>query len=78
MMTVSAHTTLDVRGLSCPLPILWTHKELAALESGELLAMIATDPRYLKDIDSFCRQTGHQLIESSAQGKEFHFLICKS
>lgn len=77
-MTQSAHATLDARGLSCPLPILRTRKELAALESGELLAMIATDPGSLKDIDSFCQQTGNQLIESRTEGDEFHFLICKS
>jgi len=78
MMTESVHTILDARGVSCPLPILRTHKELAALENGELLAMTATDPGSLKDIDSFCRQTGHRLIESRTEDDEFHFLICRS
>ena len=76
-MTESPHTTLDARGLNCPLPILRTRKQLAALESGQLLEMISTDPGSLKDIESFCQQTGHHLMESRADGDEFHFLICK-
>lgn len=69
--------TLDARGLNCPLPILRTRKQLAAMESGQLLAMISTDPGSLKDIESFCQQTGHQLMQSRSDGGEFHFLIRK-
>ncbi len=37
--------------------------------------MITTEPGSQKDIDSFCRQTGHQLFESQFGNGEFHFLI---
>ena len=78
MMTETPHATLDARGLNCPLPILRTRKQLAGLESGELLEMISTDPGSLKDIESFCQQTGHRLPESQSKGGEFRFLISKS
>ena len=36
--------TLDVSGLSCPLPMLRAKKALATLQSGQELEVIATDP----------------------------------
>jgi tRNA 2-thiouridine synthesizing protein A len=76
-MMESPHATLDARGLTCPLPILRTRKQLAALEKGQLLEMLSTDPGSLKDMESFCQQTGHELMQSRADGDEFHFLIRK-
>jgi TusA-related sulfurtransferase len=39
--------------------------------------MISTDPGSL-NIESFCQQTGHRLLESQSNGGEFRFLIHKS
>ncbi|PVV06045.1 MAG: response regulator SirA, partial [gamma proteobacterium symbiont of Ctena orbiculata] len=65
-MSETTHT-LDARGLSCPLPILKTRKAIAALTSGDVLEIRASDPGSVKDLDSFCTQTGHQLITSEEQ-----------
>ncbi len=70
-------STLDTSGLNCPLPILKTKKAIAGLDSGALLKMVATDPGSVKDISSFCQQTGHELIESSEADGAFHFVIRK-
>lgn len=76
-MTAQPATTLDTSGLNCPLPILKTRKAIAALQSGELLKVIATDPGSVKDISSFCGQTGHELVDSNEREGQFHFLIKK-
>lgn len=69
-------TELDVRGLKCPLPILRTKKALAAMASGQLLRVLATDPSARKDFEAFARQTGHELEDqSAADAAEFVFLI---
>lgn len=72
-------TELDVRGLKCPLPILRTKKALAALKSGQVLKVVATDPSAVKDFEAFTRQTGHELISSgSGEGEELVFMLrCK-
>lgn len=75
---MEANQTLDARGLNCPLPILRTKRSLTALRSGDILKVISTDPGSLKDIDSFCAQTGNELISSQQQGKEFEFIIRKA
>jgi len=74
-MTQSVNATLDARGLSCPLPILKTKKALAQLGHGELLELITSDPGSVKDLSSFCEQTGHQLISSEINEDEFVFIV---
>ncbi len=72
------HQKLDASGLNCPLPILRAKKALNAMESGQYLQVIATDPGAVDDFEAFSRQTGHVLKESTRKDAHFHFLICKS
>lgn len=55
---------LDCRGLNCPLPVLKTKKALAAMKSGEILRVTATDPGSVADMAAFSRRTGFALVES--------------
>jgi tRNA 2-thiouridine synthesizing protein A len=66
---------LDVRGLSCPLPILRTKKTLAEMMSGEILRVLATDPGAVKDFQAFARQTGNELISHGEDNDEFEFFF---
>ena len=75
-MSETLHT-LDARGLTCPLPILRTKKSLAGMHAGDILEITATDPGSMKDLDSFCSQTGNELLSSQQQGDEFRFRIRK-
>ncbi|MES9843583.1 MAG: sulfurtransferase TusA family protein [Candidatus Sedimenticola sp. PURPLELP] len=70
--------TLDARNLNCPLPILRTKKAINGMESGEVLEITATDPGSVKDLDSFCSQTGHEMLSSQEADGEFIFRIKKS
>lgn len=76
-MSEQVHT-LDARGLNCPLPILRTKKSLAAMTSGEILEVTATDPGSVKDLNAFCAQTGNEMIASEQHDGEFHFRIRKT
>lgn len=69
---------LDARGLNCPLPILRAKKAINEIEAGEILKIIATDPGSVKDFESFARQTGHELIETTEKDGEYNYLIKKS
>ena len=73
-----ADTTLDAKGLNCPLPILRAKKALKAMEAGQTLAIEATDPGSAKDFESFCNQTGNELVSSSEENNIYHFEIRKS
>jgi tRNA 2-thiouridine synthesizing protein A len=76
-MSTQISQTLDARGLNCPLPILRTKKAIAQLNAGDVLEITATDPGSLKDMESFCVQTGHELVSSSQSGSDFVFQIRK-
>jgi tRNA 2-thiouridine synthesizing protein A len=69
---------LDASGLNCPLPILRAKKSLGALEAGQVLRIIATDPGSVKDFEAFAKQTGNELMESGEEGGKFVFLIKKA
>lgn len=73
----TATQTLDARGLNCPLPILRTKKALTSLEPGETLEIQATDPGSIKDMQSFCQQTGNELLSSNEGNGEYSFIIRK-
>jgi len=70
-----ADQTLDAKGLNCPLPILRAKKALQSLKPGSTLEVLATDPGAVKDFEAFCRTTGHELVESSTEGKIYRFIL---
>ncbi|MBF0125614.1 MAG: sulfurtransferase TusA family protein [Magnetococcales bacterium] len=72
-----ADVTLDAKGLNCPLPILRAKKALKGMEPGQILAIEATDPGSAKDFESFCSQTGHELIKASEAGNVYYYEIRK-
>jgi len=73
-----ASDTLDAKGLLCPLPVLKARKALKAMGDGGTLEVLATDPGAVKDFAAFCRTTGHQLVESTAEAGVFRFVIRKT
>ncbi len=70
--------TLDAKGLNCPLPILKAKKALTNVPSGGTLEVLATDPGSVADFDAFCRTTGNELVESSADDGVYRFVIRSS
>lgn len=72
---MTATTTLDAKGLNCPLPILKAKKAIGTIEVGDILAIEATDPGAVKDFEAFCRSTGHELLSHEEVDNVFKFQI---
>jgi tRNA 2-thiouridine synthesizing protein A len=68
---------IDVRGLSCPLPILSTRKSLDILNNGEVLKVISNDKGCVNFFESMVRQTGLELLSWNEQEGEFRFFLRK-
>lgn len=68
---------LDASGLNCPLPILRAKKAIGTIDSGQVLRILATDPGSVKDFESFCTQTGNELLSSGESNGHFEFMIRK-
>jgi len=77
-MSVIPDETLDCSGLACPMPILKTKKAIDALQVGQVLKMIATDPGSSSDIEAWSQKTGHELLGSEQDGNKFIFFIKKT
>lgn len=66
---------LDTRGLSCPMPIVKTAQAMASLGSGQLLEVIAYSPKSVTDFAAWSRSTGHPLVETSAEGGVYRYVL---
>lgn len=55
-----------------------TGSALEELRCGDLLEVLATDPRSLRDLATWSEETGNPLLESSQLGTTLRFVIRKS
>jgi tRNA 2-thiouridine synthesizing protein A len=74
-MTLLISRQVDARGLSCPMPIVKTAQAIRTIDSGELIEVLATDPGSVKDFAAWSRTTGNELIEQTADGGVFRFVL---
>lgn len=72
-----AETLLDVKGMSCPLPVLRANRTLRSLQNGDRLRVLATDQASVSDFQAFCREAGHDLVAWSEESGVFSFVIRK-
>ena len=54
---------LDVKGMSCPMPIVLTKKEMDTLSSGDILEVHLTDKGAKADMPAWAHAAGHSIIE---------------
>jgi tRNA 2-thiouridine synthesizing protein A len=76
-MDETSAKTLDLTGLSCPLPIARTAQAIRQLQPGDLVESLATDPGSVPDFQAWCTSTGNELVERSEDGGIFRFVIRK-
>ena len=70
-------TTLDARGLLCPLPLTLAKRRMAELGAGETLVVLATDPEAPIDLAAWAADEGHGLDQRSRDGFE-EFVLTKA
>jgi tRNA 2-thiouridine synthesizing protein A len=54
---------IDLRGMSCPWSILKAKSQLNAMDPGEVLEVLSTDPMMFEDFPKVLDQSGHHLVE---------------
>jgi tRNA 2-thiouridine synthesizing protein A len=68
---------VDARGLSCPMPIVKTAQAIKALAAGQVVEVLATDAGSVKDFAAWSKTTGNEILESSADGGQYRFVLRK-
>jgi tRNA 2-thiouridine synthesizing protein A len=76
-MSTPVTTTLDLKGLSCPLPIVKTAVAIKHLQPGELVEVLATDAGSVADFTAWSKATGNPLQEHTSDGGTYRFVIRK-
>jgi tRNA 2-thiouridine synthesizing protein A len=76
-MSAQIVQTLDLKGLSCPIPIVKTAQAVKALEPGDLIEALATDPGSVADFAAWCTSTGNELVQQDAADGVYRFVIRK-
>jgi tRNA 2-thiouridine synthesizing protein A len=69
---------VDARGLLCPLPILRLARAIRRAPPGTIALLLATDPAAVADVEAYCRESGHALLGTEKEGKQFRFRVQKS
>jgi tRNA 2-thiouridine synthesizing protein A len=75
MSVLDIAQTVDARGLSCPMPIVKTAQAIKAVAPSALIEVLATDPGSLKDFAAWTRSTGNEMVEQTAEGGVYRFVI---
>ena len=64
--------TLDVKGASCPMPVVKTKSATDGLAEGEVLEVLATDPGSVSDIDGWASGTAGVELLDQVEGEDVY------
>jgi tRNA 2-thiouridine synthesizing protein A len=71
--------TLDVKGASCPMPVVKTKNATDGLAEGEVLEVLATDPGSISDIEGWANGTGGvELLDQLEDGDVYKHYVRKT
>ncbi len=71
--------TLDVKGASCPMPVVQTKSAIDDLADGEILEVVATDSGSMSDLDGWATGTdGVELLEQVEDGDIYKHYVKKT
>ena len=75
--SIKPDKTLDAKGLSCPMPLLRTKKEINSIASGQILEVLGTDPGTKNDLPGWCERSGHKFLGAKDESGFIRFFIQK-
>ncbi len=71
--------TLDVKGQSCPMPVVKTKQAIDDLEAGDVLEVVATDSGSMSDIQGWAEGTdGVELLDQVEDGDRYVHYVEKT
>jgi len=74
---LKADKVIDLRGLTCPGPILQTKKAIDELEPGQVLEIWGTDPGTKSDMPAWAKRAGHEFLGVEDAGDYMKFYVRK-
>jgi tRNA 2-thiouridine synthesizing protein A len=75
--TLRATQTLDMKGMNCPMPLIWARNMLDMMDPGESIEVLATDPGTIRDFKVFARSERHEIVDWSESRGLIRILLKK-
>ncbi len=69
------HKTLDVRGMTCPMPLIHIQKETRNLQVDEQLCIVGDDPIFEVSIADFCEEHHLEILDIQRQGRVINITL---
>ncbi len=66
---------IDACGLQCPGPVIRLKQAVEQTVSGDRIRVLATDPGFARDVESWCKLAGHKLIALKDEGGRVEAMI---
>jgi TusA-related sulfurtransferase len=68
---------VDARGFQCPIPVVKVAKEMASMEPGRVLKVLATDRGAEADFPAWADDTGNEIVDAGEEDGVLFFFIRK-
>lgn len=68
---------LDLSDLNCPMPILRAKVAFATMAQGEVIKITVNNLDSVREINAFCRQMGHKILQSHEADGSHDFWLKK-
>jgi len=78
MLEVNTDVVIDAIGLTCPMPIVRTKKEMKDMKHGEVAEIQATDRGSIADLQAWAKSNGHEYIGFMEEGEVMKHYIRKA
>ena len=78
MAEIKAASTLDLRGVLCPMNFVKTKLKLESMNDGEVLEIILDSGEPIQNVPKSIKEEGHKIVEVKREGDFFRLKIQKS
>ena len=68
-------TIIDLRGLTCPEPLLKLKEQIKDVEVGAEIEVLATDPGTMIDIPLWAEKVGIEVLDCNREERLIRFLL---
>ena len=69
---------VDARGLVCPMPTIRLGQAIRKVEADQLVEVWTDDPGSKENMAAWCKNTGHELVDQSADDTTFKYTVRRS
>ena len=75
MGATEAVSQVDARGLVCPMPTIRLGQAIRKVEIGRVVEVWTDDPGSKENMAAWCKNTGHELVDHSADDATFKYVV---